>query len=68
VKAGKSTGVNITDSYYIKVSRDLHDDTKEHKASEASVSINSEWLELIRELQGKHRSATKFLKTKYEPF
>lgn len=61
-------GVNISDSYYIKVSRDLHDDTMEQKANEASVSVNSEWLDLIRELLGKHSSATKFLQTKYEPF
>lgn len=63
----QSIGANISDSYFIRVSR-LTDDEKEPITSEASISINSQWLDLIRQLLDKHSHATKFLLTKYESF
>lgn len=62
-----NVGANISDAYFIKVSCDTHSDENEQNTNEASVSISSEWLDLIRQLLDKHRSATKFLHTKHEP-
>ncbi|MDV6317218.1 hypothetical protein [Idiomarina sp. HP20-50] len=62
-----NVGANISDAYFIKVTCDTHSDENEQNTNEASVSISSEWLDLIRQLLDKHRSATKFLHTKHEP-
>lgn len=62
-----NVGANISNAYFIKVSCSTHSDENEQNTNEASISISSEWLDLIKQLLDKHRSATKFLHTKHEP-
>lgn len=64
----ENIGVNISDSYFIQIFRLPDDDEKEPDTSEASISINSQWLDLIRQRQDKHSHATGFRHTKYESF